>query len=331
MFENCDGDPTNGCEADLGKEKANCGSCGHACFYGCAQGNCADPVDFCVGPDHACAVLATGDAYCWGGNDSGQIGDGNVGGGVPLPEKVALPARALQVACGGNMLSQNGGFTCARLDSGDVFCWGMGQQGQLGNGSTGLTPVPVHVQLTVPVTHITAGSSHACAIAQGNQAFCWGNNSAGQLGNGGGPNVQPIPVPVQGPPMSVIDGGQTYTCSVSVTSEPYCWGIGQFGKLGIGNTSTQPIPKLVPLPLVLGITAGGKHTCAWNDTQVSCWGDNAAQELGIPGVGQLVSPGDVALPPVRMVSAGTDLTAAALMDGTVMLWGLGYLGKARRR
>lgn len=326
-FEDCDSDPTNGCEIDLLKDKANCGACGEACFYGCQQGTCADPIDVSVGPDHACAVLATGDAYCWGSNESGQIGDTNVGGGVPTPEKVQLPAKALQIACGGNMAATSGGHTCARLEDGRVFCWGTGQQGQLGNGSPQMSPVPVQVQLSAPMaTHVAAGSSHSCAIVAGGQAFCWGNNSAGQLGNGGGSSIQPTPVPVQGPQMSTIECGQTYCCGVDMALHAYCWGIGQYGKLGIGNTTTQPTPKMVSFPGALGVSAGSKHTCAWSDAQVACWGDNSAQALGVPGVGQVVSPIDVAIAPVLHVSAGSDFTAAALQDGSVMAWGTGYLG-----
>lgn len=328
-FADCDQDlsapGTNGCEAALAVDKNHCGQCGTACFYSCKQGNCTDPIDISTGIDHACAVLGTGQVYCWGNNTDGQVGNGLAGTVEALPVLVALPSPAVQVTCGGNPTTV-AAHTCALLADGSVFCWGTGQSGQLGNGSLSNSPVPKPVPLpSGAATQVTAGSSHSCAATDAG-LFCWGNNSVGQLGNGQSGGTQALPVPVQGPPLPVADAGLTYTCGIDANMKLFCWGIGQYGKLGIGTTASQVTPASVPFGGALGVTAGAKHTCAWTDTQAACWGDNLAQEVGVPGSSQFTTPAMLNLPPVRMMSAGTDTSAAVTKAGDVFIWGSGYLG-----
>ena len=93
-----------------------------------------------------------------------------------------------QVAAGEN-------HTCALLNSGEVYCWGRNDSGQLGDGTTSERLTPVAVSELSGVTAITAGYSHTCALLIGGEVRCWGYNGRGQLGDGTA-TFRPFPAPV---------------------------------------------------------------------------------------------------------------------------------------
>jgi len=92
-----------------------------------------------VGYQHTCVVRGTDDAVlCWGRNDHGEVGIGTTDIAVPVPTVVSLPRPAVQVSAGRY-------FTCAALDDGSLYCWGLNEEGQLGAGSTLSSSTPVRV------------------------------------------------------------------------------------------------------------------------------------------------------------------------------------------
>lgn len=82
--------------------------------------------------EHSCALWGSGSVACWGQDDRGQLGDGDVGGSVPVPVGIELPGGRTGVA-----VVTGGSHTCATLDDGSVVCWGHDERGQLGNGAAG--------------------------------------------------------------------------------------------------------------------------------------------------------------------------------------------------
>jgi len=143
----------------------------------------AAPGDFSVisaGTDHGCGLDEAGEAWCWGDNTHGQLGNGTLVS-TNAPVRVA----------GGrvfNEISAGDDSTCAITDDLDaIYCWGKNADGQLGNGTTTSSNVPV--QVVEPsagftgIISISVGSSTACAIVD-QTPYCWGNNADGQLGNG---------------------------------------------------------------------------------------------------------------------------------------------------
>jgi alpha-tubulin suppressor-like RCC1 family protein len=141
-----------------------------------------------VGYRHACGIVETGQAYCWGENASGQLGDGTtVNKGSPTLVLGGFLFESL--AAGGDFLPGGGGsttgFTCGVAIGGKAYCWGVNSQGELGTGSTAasvLTPQPVAGNALF--TGIRASFGSTCGLAVGGAAYCWGGNSSGQFGNG---------------------------------------------------------------------------------------------------------------------------------------------------
>jgi alpha-tubulin suppressor-like RCC1 family protein len=128
------------------------------------------------GDVHTCAVRTDSAAYCWGGNDSGQLGDGTTGPRV-VPTAVSGGYSFTSIGVGGV-------HTCGLVADGSSFCWGAGNTGQLGDGSTLQRLVPTAVAGDHTFASISAGGQHTCAARTDGTAFCWGLNGAGQLGDG---------------------------------------------------------------------------------------------------------------------------------------------------
>lgn len=150
-----------------------------------------------VGQVHACGLTTGGLVYCWGDNTSGRIGqDPGLVSDTTTPIQVAGLSGIVQLAAGE-------AHTCARDPSNSVFCWGLNQVGQLGDGNSGsgvfsFTPVAVVLPGGAGFTSITAGSQSTCGVTATNTLYCWGEGSLGQLGDGTGLD-QPLPTQVINP------------------------------------------------------------------------------------------------------------------------------------
>jgi alpha-tubulin suppressor-like RCC1 family protein len=293
-----------------------------------------------AGGFHACAIDTAALLWCWGYNKNGELGNGTT----------TNSAKPLKVA-GGHLFTHvseagpGNGFTCAINTSGVVYCWGNNVAGQLGNGTTTESHVPVKVSaLRVPAMEIAAGSDlNACVRLSDGSAQCWGANQFGQLGDGT-TTYRHLPVQVTGltSGITAITTGTGHTCAIRSGGALICWGNNRWGEIGDGTTTN----RLVPTPvsgLVSGVqqvSAGGAHTCALiNSTAivVDCWGDSYFGELGngdyalgnpytTPQAvfGLSGSPAGGASP--VQVSAGQGHTCAVISTGLVECWGNNMFG-----
>lgn len=142
-----------------------------------------------AGNQHACARTNGGAVWCWGANNSGQLGDGTTVNQVS-------PVPVIGLGSGVAALTAGAGHTCTISTTGVVNCWGRNTFGQLGNGSTSDSPTPVTVEGLV-AQKLDASTGHTCAITTEGEAKCWGNNANGQFGNNSTASSS-IPVEVQG-------------------------------------------------------------------------------------------------------------------------------------
>ena len=286
--------------------------------------------------------IASGGVRCWGDNAVGQLGNNTT-------TNNSAPAQVLGLAAGAQAVAaENGDHVCA-LVNGGVLCWGNNANGQLGNGSTTNSAVPVQVLgLSSGVTAIAVGSHHSCALVDGG-AWCWGMNYYGQLGSDSGDSSVPVQVldstgaaPLTG--ISAITGGGFHTCAV-VDGGAWCWGSdgpvsnpAVYGALGdnynSGRQSSFPVPVQGLSSGVRGIAAGYYFTCALVDggagqSSIWCWGDNRAEQLGA------ACAGDYSLMPVPLIGLSGDLesiaagvtTACVVAGGGAFCWGSDSAGQ----
>src|SRR5438309_1448584 len=243
---------------------------------------------------HTCGVTTDGAIYCWGFNGRGQLGDGTHTDRF-VPTLVQGPAGVTFQA-----VSAGGQHTCAVASTGDAYCWGRNEFGQLGDNTTGDKPVPVPVGAPAGVTFATldAGYVHTCAVTPAGAAYCWGDNGSGELGDNTTVGKL-VPTAVQGAiQFALVSGGGDHSCGVTTTGKGYCWGGNEAGQIGDNTTLDRLVPAANAGNLTLSIPAPGNgHSCAvatGTSATVYCWGSNAHGQLGDGTTSQRLVPTRVA-------------------------------------
>ena len=132
-----------------------------------------------------CAIDTAGQAYCWGNNYYGQLGNGSTTNGL-APTTVDTSG----VLNGKTLIQIAAGIfhACAVDTAGQAYCWGFGSNGNLGNGSTTKSTIPVAVDTSgvlngKTISQISTNGLQTCAIDIDGHAYCWGAVGLGTLGN----------------------------------------------------------------------------------------------------------------------------------------------------
>jgi len=279
-----------------------------------------------AGGAHSCALTDTGRNKCWGGNFSGQLGDGTT-----TERHTADLVDGLKLVIG---VAAGNAHSCALTGNGAVKCWGYNLYGQLGDGTTTDRHNPDFVDgLTRHLTAVAAGFNHTCALTAVGGAKCWGFNGFGQLGDGTTTN-RSTPDFVDGLTRRVtaIAAGGYHTCGVTSLGGLKCWGDNGNGQLGDGTTTNRSTPDFVD-GLTRGVTAvagGLYHTCALTDAgAVKCWGNNVSGQLGDGTTTERHTPDfvDGLTHGVVAVTAGAYHTCALTDTGGVKCWGYNFYGQ----
>lgn len=130
-----------------------------------------------AGFDFTCAISTDTHTYCWGENDQGQLGSGNLSTQENSPVEVKSTVTFVKLSVGAVSV-------CALDSAGNAFCWGNNERGQLGDGTMTRRSTPVQVGQNLRFTSLGVGTYHVCGMATDGYAYCWGNNAMGQLGIG---------------------------------------------------------------------------------------------------------------------------------------------------
>ena len=154
-----------------------------------------------AGRHTVCGLTADGEAWCWGNNGNGQVGDGDTVV-VKVPAKVVTTERFVS-------LSPSTYHTCGVTYDGRGFCWGSNGRGKMGIGTTTGTvnPEPLQVVNITNFAHISAGNDHSCGVTTDGAVYCWGNAAGGRRGNGSTSGSSGTPSLVQTiGPVAFLDG-----------------------------------------------------------------------------------------------------------------------------
>ena len=285
------------------------------------------------GSQHACAITEAGKAYCWGRNGSGELGNGESGGGFGSDLKETRPVAVV----GGlkfRQISAGGLRTCGVTTDNIGYCWGQNTLGALGIGADDdLRDAPTPVAGGLRFLQIdTQALFHTCGVTTDRRIYCWGSNFDGQLGTGnlGGTRNAPVAVSSSLSFRQVAVGGE-HTCAVTTTEKAYCWGDNVRGQLGVGTDQRR---RVAPTPVAGGhafrqISAGQFHTCAIKTTsRAFCWGDGLQGQIGDGKTFQRYEPRLVAGGHMfDRVAAGESHTCGETSANRVFCWGRGGEGQ----
>src|SRR3989339_14821 len=213
---------------------------------------------------HTCGIRANDSrVLCWGNGNYGQLGDGSTSAHNNSNPNVTTDSSAY------TSISAGWRQTCGiRTNDSRVLCWGNGDYGQLGDGSTAVHNVGNPNVTTDSSEYLSVNTKgwHTCGIrVNDSRVLCWGYDNHGQLGDGqtannGNPNIT-----TDSSIYSSVSAGYYHTCGIRTNdSRVLCWGEGDYGQLGDSSTSAHNTlnPNVTTDSSVYtSIDAGGFHTC----------------------------------------------------------------------
>jgi alpha-tubulin suppressor-like RCC1 family protein len=301
------------------------------------SGVLSDAITLVGGLEDYCALLTTGNVVCWGYGFEGQRGDGSQTYGVDYPDEVLTGIDtplidAVSLTTDGG--SDSGSY-CAVLTSGGADCWGVDENGDLGDGTYGpdecdgiycsVFAAPVvgigDSGTLSGVATLVGSNAGYCAVLTDGGVDCWGQNDYGQLGGGSSGGSSDSPVAVEG-----VGGNGLLTDVSSIATEVYarsdcallasggvdCWGQDADGDLGDGSNDISDVPAPV-----VGVNGSGTLSgvsslfgdlfgfCATLDSgNAACWGDNTYGELGAGNSPTCVTVSRGCASPVTVLNVG---------------------------
>jgi alpha-tubulin suppressor-like RCC1 family protein len=303
-----------------------------------------------AGNSHTCAVIESGDVWCWGANGSGQLGDGPRTNSL-VPTRVP-DIRARFVAASSNK-------TCAVLVDGRVSCWGA--LAQTLNLAMSEYPVdlvfpPTTVDGVEDAVSVAVGVFEQCALLASGDVTCWDwkdfsqefvppskvagvagavqiaaayRDTCAVLSDG---KVKCWALSLQAPPAERGGGGVRSValggswCVLLRSGTVQCAGNNNSGQLGDGTTTqSEMLVSVLGLSKVQRLAVGDQHACAAPESgEVFCWGN----PTGFGGLtGAVTMPKRIQVSNVVDVAAGKQHTCVALRSGDVMCWGANGAGQ----
>ncbi len=284
-----------------------------------------------AGSNFSMAIKSDGTLWTWGGNASGQLGNGTTTTGTS-PAQITSSSTFASVAAGSD-------FALAIDSSRALWAWGDNGSGQFGNdatGSTNSTPTevstgPTTTNSTTPTwMTVAAGTGFAVAIASDGTLWTWGANGSGQLGNGTTTSsLTPIqPTGTTGSTWTAVAAGSDFVLAIDSNGALWAWGDNGSGQFGNGTTTTSSTPARVATSYTwTAVAAGSSFAVALQSGgSLWTWGANTNGQLG----NGTTTVSTVNYSPVQIASGMTFTSVAAgsnfafAIDSNSALWSWGY-------
>lgn len=220
-----------------------------------------------LGSGFSCGLATNEALYCWGLDSLGQLGNGGT-------SSQQAPAPVVGTTASFTAVSAGTVHACGLTSTKALYCWGANSWGQLGNGMTTTSSVPVAVAGGYSWVAVSVGDYHTCGVTLGGAAFCWGFGFYGELGNGSAGSVSTPSAVASSATFAAVSAGSEYSCGLTTGGAAYCWGRNDFGNLGDSTT----LQRFAPVAVVGGLTftsigTATNHTCGLvPGGTMHCWG-----------------------------------------------------------
>lgn len=265
---------------------------------------------------HTCALTDSGKAFCWGDNNLGQLGNGELS-----REKEPVPVVGDYLF---KELSAGGAHTCGLTQKGDIYCWGSYLSERLKNGDLVGSKRPMIVPGNHRFKNIYSLLYNSCGLTDMGEIYCWGildgkvvlhpilisgeikyasfvtngrlfcaldiegtiyctgttktpdQSKEGNFWDFTAKKFTPIYSEFKFKSLAM---GSHHICGIEKNGKTYCWGEGKLGQLGNGVTSNEDYPMIVSGKHSFGsLSLFEDTTCGiTEDKNLYCWG----RDLGL--------------------------------------------------
>lgn len=263
-----------------------------------------------MGVRHGCGLTADGQAYCWGGDESGQLAteqrtdrcESVVAAGKGSFYRTTFHCSAFPVAVAGGLrftsLSVGDWQNCGLTAEGVVYCWG--------GGTLVRRAAPTRIQTPAPIrTLVDRGT---CGLTAEGRAYCWSDAASN--------TATAVPGDVTFQSLS----GSSGLCGLAPDGAAYCWGRNIFGEVGDGTEITRTTPVAVTGGLRFReVLATGFRACGLDTAgKAYCWGKDAILVNGLKEISTTPVPVTGNMTFARLVVS--DKPCAMTADGRVYCW-----------
>lgn len=283
---------------------------------------------FSLGTRHGCALTDEQELWCWGSNEQGQLGQGDLARHEGPVRVGSLEVQAFEVKRWN---------TCALTVEEEVFCWGL-HVGETLEEPTLITGLPSTID------RVMVGGSHACA-GNASELRCWGSNVNGQIDPTDEREEISSPVALEIPGFAIesLSLGSQHSCAVgsgAAGAELRCWGMGNQGQTGdpsfplrgaVNQVEAFDGPNADILVDLVAVWSGSTHSCGVTDKgRAFCWGSNGRGELSLPGGSPVPAPRPVNTSEptaFESLAPGAVHSCGLSAEGVVRCWGSGKAGE----
>jgi len=279
------------------------------------------------GGSHTAGITTTGSLYTWGGNASGQLGDGTTVNKL-IPSKIGNSSWSA--------INAGGSHTAAITTANTAYIWGLGTSGQLGDNTLVSKSSPVLIGIynealnvyNISWSIVSTGLSHTVGITTANTLYVWGLNNAGQLGDGTTVNKF-LPIQIGSLSWSLVNAGASHTVGVTTANTLHAWGLNSSGQLGDNTAVSKSSPVLISIAgnnannITKVIAEGTTSTIIKNDGTAYMWGtDGLFVGLGANKSTPVIVPNSKKLTSWKTLSAGY-YNSMGISDHDKSLWTFG--------
>lgn len=233
---------------------------------------------------HYLALTKDGEVLSWGNNDGGRLGHGdNIAREEPTLITALSGKQVINIVCGST-------YSGAITASGELYTWGRGNYGRLGQGGSEdqSTPGLVTALKGHKVIDMACGSGDAqsLAVTDTGAVYSWGDGDYGKLGRGGsdGCKTPKVVEKLMGQDVVKVYCGAQFSLALTKAGTLFSWGKGDNYRLGHGSEEHIRVPKQLEYfsgKKVLDVSVGSMHCLAvTEDGQAYGWGRNDQGQLG---------------------------------------------------
>ncbi|OMJ67698.1 hypothetical protein SteCoe_35075 [Stentor coeruleus] len=258
------------------------------------------------GEEHSGFISDSGHVYCMGSNAYGKLGidDKTISyTSSPCLVESLSSFSSIKISCGWN-------HTAIITSQLELFTWGSGQYGALGNGNYETQWSPLEISKNI--SEVSCGSRHMGVISEGKVLMC-GSGEAGQLGTGKRQKECSL-VPISIENIIQVSCGEFHTGLVNKFGELFMMGGNSFGQLGVGHKKSSSIPIKVDINNVGKVYCGSHSACVTND-KFFVWGNSVFGEFASPKEIRISQNG------IKDVAIGGTFGLAIDSQDKVFVWG----------